>query len=109
MIKVQLEAQHPVTENFSCLITGLAAKPSSQNPNPSFDTGVRGNTTSAPPTRGRHGLMGAGFLAFLALLTGGSRFFSLIRNREFEFAEAPQALEALAKGEHFGKLVIRVG
>ena len=35
----------------------------------------------------RHGLMGAGFLAFLALLTGGSRFFSLLRNREFEFAD----------------------
>ena len=29
-------------------------------------------------------------------------------DREFPFEEAPAAFEALARGEHFGKLVIRV-
>lgn len=29
----------------------------------------------------RHGLMGAGFLSFLAILTGGNRFFDLLQAR----------------------------
>jgi hypothetical protein len=39
----------------------------------------------------RHGLMGAGFLSFLALLTGGSRLFSLIQARELNFGD-PQII-----------------
>ncbi|MDA0768438.1 MAG: hypothetical protein O3A92_16635 [Verrucomicrobia bacterium] len=35
----------------------------------------------------RHGLMGAAFLSFLALLTAGSRFFSMIQARQFNFAD----------------------
>jgi hypothetical protein len=34
-----------------------------------------------------HGLVGAGFLSFLALLTAGSRFFTLLRTRELDFAD----------------------
>lgn len=35
----------------------------------------------------RHGLIGAGFLSFLALLTGGSRFFTLLRSRELAIGD----------------------
>lgn len=35
----------------------------------------------------RHGLMGAAFLAFLAILTGANRLFTLVRGHQFAFAD----------------------